>query len=134
MNTLRTGARRLDEEIANAGVSPQGNQVPPLEEGANDDQDPVNPPPLKDGDIRDAFLQMAQDITTQAQAVTTQTPAMTTQANREVVPRENQHVGTMASRLRDFTRINPPTTMGPKLRKTPKSSLMKPTRSSMLWG
>ena len=124
MNTRRTTARRLDEEIANVGVSPQGNQVPPLEEGANDDQDPVNPPPLKDGDIRDAFLQMAQDITTQAQAVTTKTQAMT-QANREVVPRENQHVGTMASLLRDFTRMNPPTTMGQKLRKTPKRSLMK---------
>ena len=34
---------------------------------------------------------------------------MTTQTNREVMPRPHQQVTTMASRLRDFTRINPPT-------------------------
>ena len=101
------------------GVSPQGNQVPPLEEGANDDQDPVNPPPLKDGDIRDAFLQMAQDITTQAQAVTTQDEAMTAQANQEVVPHPHKQVTTMASRIRYFTQINPSTLYGSKVDKDP---------------
>ena len=43
---------------------------------------------------------MDQDITPQAQDITAQ-------ANREVVPRENQHASTMASRLRDFMRMNP---------------------------
>ena len=42
-----------------------------------------------------------------AQAITTQAHVITTQANREVVPRENQHASTMASHLRDFTRMNP---------------------------
>ena len=51
MNTRRTAARRLDEEIANVGVSPQGNQVPPLEEGANDDKALVDRPPFTDGVI-----------------------------------------------------------------------------------
>ena len=37
---------------------------------------------------------------------------MTTQANREVVPRVNQRVGITSSRLRDFTRMNPPTFYG----------------------
>ncbi|XP_069147184.1 uncharacterized protein [Solanum lycopersicum] len=111
-------ARRLDEEIANAGVPSQGNQVPPLEEVSNDDQAPINPP-LMDGEIRSAFLQMAQAITTQAQDVTTQAQSMTSQANREVVPRANQHIGTMASYLRDFTRMNPPTFYGSKVEEHP---------------
>ena len=34
---------------------------------------------------------------------------MMSQANREVVPRPNQQVTTKASRLRDFTKKNPPT-------------------------
>ncbi|TMW94055.1 hypothetical protein EJD97_010796, partial [Solanum chilense] len=115
MNTLRTTAQSMDEEIVNVGTPPRGNQVPPLEENANDDQAPINPPPLMDGEIRDAFIQMAQAITTQAQAVTTQSQAITAQANPEVVHRANQHVCTMASRLRDFTRINPPTFYGSKV-------------------
>ena len=49
----------------NAGAPPRGNQVPTLEEVSNDDQAMVNPPPLADGDIRAAFLQMSQAITTQ---------------------------------------------------------------------
>ena len=72
-------------------------KVPPLDEVANDDQAPTNPPTMMDGDIRDAFLQMDQAITTQAQVITTQAQAMTAQDNREVVPQGNQNVGTMAS-------------------------------------
>ena len=51
---------------------------------------------------------MCQAITTQSQAATTQAQAMTAQANWEVVPRGHQQVATMASPLRDFTRLNPP--------------------------
>ena len=78
------------------GATPQGNQVPPLEQDVNDDQAPVDPPHLTDGVISAALLQMDQAVTTQAQA------------NREVVPRENQQVCTIASRLKEFTRMNPP--------------------------
>ena len=59
MNTRRNVARRLEEEIANAGVPPHGDQVPPLEEDVNDDQAPVNPYPLTDENIKDALFQMA---------------------------------------------------------------------------
>ncbi|XP_069145457.1 uncharacterized protein [Solanum lycopersicum] len=58
---------------------------------------------------------MAQAITTQTQDVTTQAQAMTAQANRKVVPLQNQHVGTMASRLRDFSRMNTLTFYGSKV-------------------
>ena len=71
MNTRRNVARRLEEETANAGAPPHGDQVPPLEEGDNDDQAPLNPPPLTDENIRIALLQMDHAITTQAQAATT---------------------------------------------------------------
>ena len=119
MNTGRTTARRLDEDISNVGVPPQGNQVSPLKEVANDDQEMANPPSLTDGDIRDAFLQMAQAITTQAQAVITQAQAMMTQANREVVSRGNSYVCTMTSRLRNFTYMNPPTLYGSRVDEDP---------------
>ena len=74
---------------------------------------------MTDGNIRATFLQMAQDITTQSQAITTQVQAMTPQANLEVVPPRNQHVISMASRLRDFTRMNPPTFYGSKVKEDP---------------
>ncbi|XP_069148101.1 uncharacterized protein [Solanum lycopersicum] len=50
-NTRRNATRRLEEEIVNAEVPPRGDQVPPLEEDVNDDQDPANPPPLTDENI-----------------------------------------------------------------------------------
>ena len=71
MNNQRTVAWRFDEEIANAGVLPRENQVLPLHEVSNDDQASLNTQSLMNGDIREAFLQMAQAITTQAQVVTT---------------------------------------------------------------
>ena len=62
---------------------------------------------------------MSQAITTQVQADTTQAQSMTVQDNREVVPRGNQHVSTMASRLRDFTKMNPLTFYGSKVEEDP---------------
>ena len=76
MNTRRNAARRLEEEFANAGVPPSGDQVPPFDEDMNVDQAPVNFP-LADVEIRDALFQMDKAITTQTQDTTTQAQAMT---------------------------------------------------------
>ena len=66
MDTRRNVARILVEEISNAGAPPRGEKVPLLEEDANVDQAPVNPPPLTDGDIRASLIQLAQAATVQA--------------------------------------------------------------------
>ena len=101
MNTWRNATQRVEEEIANVGVPPRGDQAPPLEKDVNDDQASANPPPSTNENIRDALLQMAQ--------------AVMSQSNPEVVPKENEQVSTMASRLRDFNWMNPPTFYGSKV-------------------
>ena len=78
MNTQRNDTRNLEEEIANAVVSPHGYEVPPLEEYVNDDQALVNPPPFTDDNIWATLFKMSLDITTQAQTSTNQAQAMTT--------------------------------------------------------
>ena len=65
--------QRLEEETTNAGAPPRGEQVPPLEEDANMEQAPDNSPPLTNGDIRVAFIQLAQAYIVQSQAMTAQT-------------------------------------------------------------
>ena len=94
------------------GAPPHGEQVPPLDKDANMEQAPANPPPLKGGDISVALIQLAQVATIQAQAVTAQ-------ANQDVAPRPHQQVTTMASCLRDFTRMNCPTFYGSKVDEDP---------------
>ena len=69
MNTQRNQARRLEEKIANARAPPRGKQVPPPEEAANVDQAPINTPPLMDGYISVALIELAQAATVQAQAM-----------------------------------------------------------------
>ena len=44
---------------------------------------------------------------------------MTFEANRVVVPHPNEQVATMASRLRDFARMNHPTFYGSKVEEDP---------------
>ena len=56
---------------------------------------------MTDGEVREEVIQMAQSIPTHDQTITAQ-------ANWEVVTWENQHASTMATNLRDFTRMNPP--------------------------
>ncbi|TMW96402.1 hypothetical protein EJD97_007415, partial [Solanum chilense] len=84
INTRRNAARRLEEEVSNAGAPPHGDQVPLLEEDANVEQAPANPPPVTEVEMRAILAQIAQAITIQAQAATFQAQAMTAQANREV--------------------------------------------------
>ena len=74
------------EDIANVGALPRGDQVPPLEEDVNDDQAPVNRPPLTDENIRAALFQMAKAITTQAKSATTQDQAMMAKVNGRSYP------------------------------------------------
>ena len=114
MNTLTNAARRLEDNVFDARSPPHDEKVPPLMENANVDQAWTNPPTMTEAELRSFLFQMAQHMTTQAQAATVQAQAMTTQANRVVSPRPHQHVTTMASRLRDFTRINPPAFYGSK--------------------
>ena len=90
MNTQSNTARWLEEEIAKAGAPSHGEQVPLLEEDGNEEKALTNPPHLTGENIRAAFLQIAQAITTQAQETTTQSQDMTTQANQEVVPHPYQ--------------------------------------------
>ena len=79
MNTQRNVTRSLEEQIANTGVPPCGDQVPP-EKDVNDDQALINILPLKHGDIRVDFFHRDQAITTEAQAATSEALDMTTQA------------------------------------------------------
>ncbi|XP_015081275.1 uncharacterized protein LOC107024844 [Solanum pennellii] len=54
-----------------------------------------------------------------AQAISMHAQAITAQATREGAPRENLYASTMASRLRDFTRMNPPVYYGSKTNEDP---------------
>ena len=54
-----------------------------------------------------------------AQAITMQAQAMTAQVKRQDVQRENPPVRSMADRLRDFTRMNPPIFTGSKTSEDP---------------
>ncbi|TMW88249.1 hypothetical protein EJD97_018851 [Solanum chilense] len=105
MNTNRNVVRRVEEEAAG------GNQTPPLAPAARI-QVSVKPARFTDSEVREALLHMAQAINTEAQAVTAQ-------ATKEGDPRENLHASTMASRLRDFTRMNPPIYNGSKTKEDP---------------
>ncbi|XP_069155274.1 uncharacterized protein [Solanum lycopersicum] len=105
MNTWRTKGRRTGAAAA------RGNQNPP-QAPAEGVAMPVNPAGLTDAEVRASLAQMAQAITMQAQA-------MTAQVNRQDVLRENPPVRSIANRLRDFTRMNPPIFTGAKISEDP---------------
>ena len=66
MNSRRNTARRLEEEVANAGAPPYDKQVPPFEEDVKVEQTPTNPPPMTEVEMRTILVRMAQAMTTQA--------------------------------------------------------------------
>ena len=66
-----------------------------------------NPLAMMNGEVRESLIQMVHAITTQAQDIMSQD-------NMKVIHRDNQYASTMASRLRDFTRMNPPMLFGSK--------------------
>ena len=98
MNTWRTKGLRTGAATARCNKNPP--QAP-----AEGVAMPVNPARLNDAEVRASLAQMAQAITMQAHA-------MTFQVNRLDVQRENPPVRSMADRLRDFTRMNPPIFIG----------------------
>ena len=116
MNRRRKSARRVGEEIANVGATLLGNRNSPQVQVVASDQVPVNPLAMTDGEARKTLFHMEKSITTQDRAITAQ-------ANRDVVPRENQHASTMASCLRDFVKMNPPMYFGSKVNEDPQDFL-----------
>ncbi|XP_069152134.1 uncharacterized protein [Solanum lycopersicum] len=105
MNTWGTKGLRTGAAAA------RGNQNPP-QAPAEGVAMPVNPAGLTDAEVRASLAQMAQAITMQAQA-------MTAQVNRQDVLRENPPARSIADRLRDFTRMNPPIFTGAKTSEDP---------------
>uniref|UniRef100_M1DP86 Gag-pol protein n=1 Tax=Solanum tuberosum TaxID=4113 RepID=M1DP86_SOLTU len=93
MNTRRTPSRRVEEEVVNEGVPPQGDQGLQGDQVPQENEVPVVPQDKTNEEIRMAFL--------------TLTRAMTTQENIDMGPRVNANESTVASRLRDFVRMNP---------------------------
>ena len=79
----------------NARATPPSNQVPSKMQVVTNDQVPMNPLAMTNGEVREVLFQISQYITTQDQAITVQ-------ANREVPPQENQYASTMDGRLRDY--------------------------------
>ncbi|XP_069155650.1 uncharacterized protein [Solanum lycopersicum] len=69
---------------------------------------PLVPPPMNDGDMREAFLTLAKTMTSKANVITFKVQDMMAQVNREIEPRLPKHANTVASRLGDLTRMNPP--------------------------
>lgn len=57
MNRRRAAARRVEDDLGNAGVLPQGNQAPPPDNQAlQGEKALINPQPITDLEIRSAFL------------------------------------------------------------------------------
>ncbi|KAH0639227.1 hypothetical protein KY285_035813 [Solanum tuberosum] len=96
MNTRRNNARRAGEENVNEAVPPQTPQNPqvPIEEGA-----------MSNVEIRSAIHNLTQ--------------VLASQVARDARVQVNPNASTTASRIRDFTRMNPPTFFGSKVEEDP---------------
>ena len=112
-----------------ANVETHDNQVPPLEKVVMGDQVLVVPPLMTDGEIRSSFLTLDQAMTYQANVVT----SMTAEVNIEIGPRVPQYANTIASRLRDFTRMNQPMFFESQSDEEPQNFLDKVYKFSIIW-
>ncbi|TMX00631.1 hypothetical protein EJD97_000434 [Solanum chilense] len=99
--------RRRNAGLGRGEVAAGDNQVPPKAPPAASEM-LVNPSGLANGKVRKTLVEMAQAINLQAQA-------MIAQVEQQGVPSENPPARTMANRLRDFTRMNPPIYTGSKI-------------------
>ncbi|WMV50091.1 hypothetical protein MTR67_043476 [Solanum verrucosum] len=102
MNT-RANRRRAEKEIDDGRVRPQGVQCDQAPLGGQENVVPVAPPDMTNGEIREAGLCHDYSI------------------NIDVRHRVNAIESSVASRLRDFTRINPPTFFGSKVYEDPQN-------------
>ena len=94
MNTRRNVAHGRGEAAFG------GNKVPPPAPAAETEM-LVNPSSLIDGAVKTTPVQIFQ-------AISLQVLDMTAQEEQQGIPWKNPPANTMASRLRDFTRMNPP--------------------------
>ena len=125
--------QRLEEEVANAELLPNNEQVPPLEENVNGNQAPANPSPMTEAVMRSILAQIAQAINTESQATSVQAQFMTAKANRDIAPPPHQQVTTRASNLRESSRMNPSTFYGSKVYKDPQEFIVRYTRYYIIW-
>ncbi|XP_049348188.1 uncharacterized protein LOC125812755 [Solanum verrucosum] len=109
MNTRRTLARRVEEEVVNEGFPRQGDQGLQGDQVPQEKEVPVVPSDMTNEEIRSAFLTLAQ--------------VMTAQVNRDVGPRVNANESTVTSKLRDFVRMNPPIFLGSRAGEDPQEFL-----------
>ena len=81
--------------------------MPPLEEVSMGDPVSDVPPPMTNGEIKEVFFTLIQEMTSQYNSITLQIQSMMAQMNRQVGPRVPQHANIMLLHLREFTRANP---------------------------
>ena len=106
MNKRRKNTKRAEHKNLNEAVLPQvpQNLQVPIEEGA-----------MSNVEIRSAIHSLTQ--------------VFATEFSRDTRVQVNPNVNTTPSRIRDFTRMNPPT----RWKRIHKGSLMKCSRFSILW-
>lgn len=96
MTTRCVAVRIVENDWVNVGVPPQGNLVPPQGNHVSpQEQAPIIPPTMTNGEIGSIFVTSAHVMTTQSQEVASPSQAMTAQANMDVSFSVEQNASTM---------------------------------------